>query len=214
MTDFPKVFSLFPIPLYVNKYEGDLTDIVEYFNSQEVNPPSHGHGSISVNSYVLDNEICNPLSEWITQCFRDFATHIMRYRYEDIVLAQSWLSYKEPGHFHKAHTHPNTMLAGVFYYDYEPGDSSIVFSKEVKSFYRPYIEPSLLPDYQDHAYSQEEIFFTPDKNTFIIFPSWLPHGVPPNTSNKVRKSLGVNALTKGKLGDRETISEIIYERYE
>jgi hypothetical protein len=29
----------------------------------------------------------------------------------------------------------------------------------------------------------------------------------------VRKALGVNALTKGTLGDKETISEIIFGRY-
>lgn len=214
MSQFPKVFSLFPTPLYVNKYEGDLTSIVEYLDSQEMNTPSHGHGTLSKDSYILDNEICSPLTEWIKQCFREFATHIMRYDFEDIVLAQSWISYKEPGHFHKAHTHPNTLLAGVFYYDFEPDDASIVFSKEVKSFHRPYLEPSLLSDYQDHAYSQEEIYFTPERSTFIIFPSWLTHGVPPNRSSKVRKSLGVNALTKEKLGDRETISEILYKRYE
>jgi uncharacterized protein (TIGR02466 family) len=127
--------------------------------------------------------------------------------------AQSWITHKKPGQFHKAHTHPNTLLSGVFYYDIQPGDSAIVFSKEVKSFNRPYIEPSLLDDYQTHPYSQEEIYFKPLQNNFIIFPSYLVHGVPPNRTNRVRKALGVNALTKNTLGDRETISEIIFSRY-
>lgn len=39
------------------------------------------------------------------------------------------------------------------------------------------------------------------------------HGVPPNKTNRVRKALGVNALTTGTLGDKETISEIIFGRY-
>ena len=66
---------------------------------------------------------------------------------------------------------------------------------------------------QNHPYSQEEIYFKPVQNNFIIFPSWLMHGVPPNNTNRVRKALGVNALTKNTLGDRETISEIIFGRY-
>ena len=41
----------------------------------------------------------------------------------------------------------------------------------------------------------------------------LMHGVPPNKTNRIRKALGVNALTKNTLGDRETISEIIFGRY-
>ena len=46
-----------------------------------------------------------------------------------------------------------------------------------------------------------------------IFPSWVMHGVPPNPKQKMRKCLGINALTKGKLGDTHTISGIDYGRY-
>lgn len=213
MNTYPKVLNLFPIPLYINQYQGDTTQIVNYFDNQEMNPANGPYGVISKNSYVLDNPICNPLSQWIKNCFREYALELMRYKFEDIVLSQSWLTYKEPGQFHKVHTHPNTLLAGVFYYDYEPGDASIVFSKNTSSYHRPYLEPSLHDDYQQHLYAQDEAYFTPQKNTLIIFPSWVSHGVPPNRTNKVRKALGVNALTKGTLGDRETISEIIFSRY-
>jgi uncharacterized protein (TIGR02466 family) len=208
------VFPLFPTPLYVNTYEGDTTDIVKYFDSCEMDDTNNGtYGMISKNSYILDNSICKPLSNFFMRCFEEFATDIMRYRYKELQFAQSWLTYKIPGQFHKAHTHPNTLLAGVFYYDYQPGDASICFSKEVKSFNRSYLEPSLMNDYQQHPFSQEEIYFTPQQNNFIIFPSYLTHGVPPNQTNKIRKALGVNALTRGTLGDQETISEIIFGRY-
>jgi uncharacterized protein (TIGR02466 family) len=208
------VFPLFPTPLYVNTYEGDTTDIVKYFDSCEMDDTNNGtYGMISKNSYILDNPICKPLSNFFMRCFEEFATDVMRYRYKELQFAQSWLTYKKPGQFHKAHTHPNTLLAGVFYYDYQPGDASICFSKEVKSFNRSHLEPSLLPDYQQYPFSQEEIYFTPQQNNFIIFPSYLTHGVPPNQTNKIRKALGVNALTRGTLGDQETISEIIFGRY-
>jgi len=70
-----------------------------------------------------------------------------------------------------------------------------------------------LDDYQSYLYSQEEIYYTPQQNEFIIFPSYLTHGVPPNKTHRVRKALGVNVLTSGTLGDQETISEIIFGRY-
>lgn len=209
-----QVYQLFPTPLYVTTYEGDISEIVDYFNSNEMDAASGGgYGEISKNSYILDNPICTPLNTFIKKCFEDFTTNIMRYKYDDIEFAQSWLTYKQPGQFHKAHSHPNTLLAGVFYYDVQPEDAAICFSKEVKAFNRSYLEPSLLDDYQSHPFSQEEIYFTPQQNNFIIFPSWLMHGVPPNKTNRVRKALGVNALTKGTLGDQKTISEIIFGRY-
>jgi uncharacterized protein (TIGR02466 family) len=208
------VFNLFPTPLYVTTYEGDTTEMTKYFDSCEMNPAhGGGYGMISKNSYIIDHPICKEFSEFIMYHFRKFATEIMRWDYEELQFAQSWLTYKAPGQFHKAHTHPNTLIAGVFYYDFQPDDAAICFSKEARSYHRSYLEPSLLPDYQDYPYSQEEIYFQPKQNNFIIFPSYLTHGVPPNNTNRVRKALGINALTKGKLGDRETISEIIFGRY-
>jgi uncharacterized protein (TIGR02466 family) len=208
-----KVFDLFPVPLYVTTYEGDTTEIVDYFNSCEMNEPQGGYGIISKDSYVVDNPICKPLADFAMHHFKEFATNIMRYDYEELMFAQSWLTYKKPGQFHKAHTHPNTLLAGVFYYEHYEDDAAICFSKEAKSYHRSYLEPSLLSDYQQYPYSQEEIYFKPQQNNFIIFPSYVTHGVPPNMTNRVRKALGINALTKGKLGDQETISEIIFGRY-
>jgi uncharacterized protein (TIGR02466 family) len=207
------IFNLFPTPLYVTNYEGDTTALIEYFDSCEMNSAKGPYGMISKNSYIIDNPICKIFSNWLMFHFREFATDVMRYDYEELQFAQSWLTYKEPGQFHKAHTHPNTLIAGVFYYDTHEDDAAICFSKESRSFNRSYLEPSLLPDYQEYPHSQEEIYFKPKKNNLIIFPSYLTHGVPPNNTNRVRKALGVNALTKGKLGDKETISEIIFGRY-
>jgi uncharacterized protein (TIGR02466 family) len=178
-----------------------------------MNEPQGGYGIISQDSYIIDNPACKELSDFIMEHMRAFATSVMRYDYEELQFAQSWLTYKKPGQFHKAHTHPNTLIASVFYYDHEDGDASICFSQEAKAYNRSYLEPSLLPDYQQYPFSQEEIYFQPKKNNLIIFPSYVTHGVPPNETNKVRKALGVNALTKGKLGDKETISEIIFGRY-
>ena len=209
-----EVFSMFPTPLYVTNYDGDMSEIVKYFDSCEMDEArGGGYGIISKNTYVIEHPSCKPLANFIMACFKDFASNVMKYKYEDLQFAQSWLTYKEPGQFHKAHTHPNTILAGVFYYDHQPGDAAICFSKEVRGSNRSYLEPSLLDDYQNHTFSQEEIYFTPKKNDFIIFPSHVMHGVPPNKTNRVRKALGINALTKGTLGDQETISQIIFGRY-
>lgn len=208
-----KVFDLFPVPLYVTTYEGDTTEIIDYFDSCEMNEPHGGYGIISKDSYIVDNPVCKPLADFAMHHFKEFATNVMRYDYEELMFAQSWLTYKKPGQFHKAHTHPNTLLAGVFYYEHYEDDAAICFSKEAKSYHRSYLEPSLLSDYQQYPYSQEEIYFKPQQNNFIIFPSYITHGVPPNMTNRVRKALGINALTKGKLGDQETISEIIFGRY-
>ena len=128
----PKVFDLFPTPLYVNQYDGDLSDVINYFEEQEMHPANGPYGVISKNNYVLDNiPKDHPFVEWLKQCFRQYATELMRYDYEGIEFAQSWLTYKEPGQFHKAHTHPNSILAGVFYYDHELGMHLLSFHVKI-----------------------------------------------------------------------------------
>jgi hypothetical protein len=61
-----QVFQMFPTPLYVNRYEGDTTQLINYFNSQEMNPASGGgYGEISKNSYVIDSPVCEDLKKFL-----------------------------------------------------------------------------------------------------------------------------------------------------
>jgi len=83
------IFPLFPTPLYVTTYNKDTTDIVNYFDNCEMNEPHGGYGIISKNSYVIDNPICKPLSDFIMGHMREFATNVMRYDYEELQFAQS-----------------------------------------------------------------------------------------------------------------------------
>ena len=204
---------MFPTPLYVTSYEGDTTEIVKYFDGCVMKEPVDGFGSISKDTYILENPVCEKISEFFMMHFKKFGEEVMRYEFEDIQFTQSWISYKYPDEFHNIHTHPNCIISGVFYYDNIPPKTSIFFRKNTITNNRAMLEPALLQDYQQHPYSQEEIHFIPKKNDFIIFPSFLSHGVSVNENNSVRKSLGINALTKGKIGDRDLVTEIIFSRH-
>lgn len=213
-----EVFDLFPTALYASNYKGDITGVTDYLNSQPMRNRSEtnhadGFGELSENTYLLDDPKCKTLSDWMLQCFNDYATNIMRWDYKEMALTQSWLTVKLPGQSHMRHTHPNTLLAGVFYFDVQPEDAAICFFKEVGQINRVRIEPKQLDDFNEFTYSREEQYFTPKQNDFIIFPSYLSHGVPPNKTDKPRRALGVNAITKGVLGDKGSIAEIQYSRY-
>ena len=101
----------------------------------------------------------------------------------------------------------------MFYFEIKPNDPPLCFSKHVRATNRPILEPSFLDDYQDHPFSQEMYFVHPKQNDLVIFPSWFTHGVPPNPNKEFRKSLGINALPKGIIGDLESIAGLEYERY-
>ena len=209
-----QVHTVFPTPVYVANLGHDLTSkMLDYLNGQEFEEHNPGYGCISKNSFIMDDPIMKPLGDWVMNCMKDYATNVMRYKYTDLVFTQSWLTKKLQGTSHKAHTHPNTLISSVFYYEMKPNDPPLCFSKHIRATNRPILEPSFLEDYQDHTFSQEMYFVHPKQNDLVIFPSWITHGVPPNPNKEYRKSLGINALPKRVLGDLESIAGLEYERY-
>ena len=46
----------------------------------------------------------------------------------------------------------------------------------------------------------------------IIFPSHFYHSVPKNTTDFTRKSLSMNIVPKGKLGDPNSLTELWFEK--
>ena len=124
----------------------------------------------------------------------------------EVFVTQSWLNWTKKGEFHHKHEHPNSYLSGVFYINADPDKDKIYF-------YKSGYKRINLPTEQFNQFNSESWWFNVGTCDLVIFPSYLTHGVPPNNTNRVRKALGVNALTKGTLGDEETISQIIFGRY-
>ena len=163
--DRPKIHTVFPTPVYVANLGHDLTsEMLNYLNNQEFHEHNPGYGCISKNTFIMDDSIMRPLSDWVMNCMKDYATNVMRYKYEDLMFTQSWLTKKIQGTSHKAHTHPNTLISSVFYFEIKKGDPPLCFSKHVKATNRPILEPSFLDDYQDHTFSQEKFFVHPKQN--------------------------------------------------
>ena len=71
-----QVFNLFPTALYVTNYRADTSVFTDYFNSQEMEEPTGGYGVISKNSYIIDDPICKPLSDFFMSCFNQFCSAI------------------------------------------------------------------------------------------------------------------------------------------
>jgi len=208
-----QVIGIFPIPIYIANYPNDTSAVVKYFDSQEFNEATDGYGHISKNSYIIDNPICDDLRGFVRACMLDYGRSLHRYKLDDIVFTQSWLTRKSTNMFHKAHTHPNTLISSVFYYEMKPNDPPICFSYKAGANRKSFIEPAVFDDFNQQPFSQHEYYYHPKQNDLVIFPSYLTHGVPPNPNKEFRKSLGINALPKGSIGDEETISYLDYSRY-
>ena len=74
------------------------------------------YGVHSKNTYIMNEPGCAELKKWILSEVLDFGLNTLGYDYPEYTFSQTWVSWKEPGQFHTAHTHPNSMISAVFFY--------------------------------------------------------------------------------------------------
>lgn len=85
------------------------------------------------------------------------------------------------------HTHPNSILSGVYYLQV-PENCGVI------SFYDPRPSAQILvpPITKFSPWTLPKISYKPQVGTMLIFPSWLSHGVEMNLSRELRISLSFN----------------------
>ena len=87
------------------------------------------------------------------------------------------------------------------------------------TFHRPsggisasYLQPKHQGDRREAEFSWETFNITFQPGMLLIFPSYFMHSVPVNNTNQVRKSLSMNILPKGKIGDEGSLTELIFDK--
>ena len=211
-----EVLGLFPQPVFTAIYtDGDLNNTIKYLDSCELidGGKANEYGLHSKNTYVLNEPECKPLADFIKQSLLHFGKEVLMYTYDEYAFLQSWISHKTPGQFHTMHTHPNSLISGVFYYGEEDPDiPAISFHKPVAGVNVSYLAPKHVADRRksQYAWDQFSINYTP--GLLLLFPSYMFHSVPVNKSNKVRKSLAFNVLPKGKIGDENSLTELLFNK--
>ncbi len=95
-----------------------------------------------------------------------------------------WGNINPKGGFNFTHVHPSGWLSGVYYIQLPEENSEIVFEDP---------RPARMMDFQRTCLITDEYFtYHPKVGELILFPSWLPHFVPPNTSDENRISMSFN----------------------
>ena len=106
-----------------------------------------------------------------------------------------WANVSAPGADHRAHSHPNNYLSGVYYAQVPSGSGRIVFRDP-----RPQAMV-LVPDArQRNPFNADQHGITPEPGDLILFHSWLTHMVEPNRSKEARISIAFNVTLRGIVG--------------
>lgn len=205
-------FGLFATPLIITSYKCS-DSIREFLNSQLVrettNQKAEQFGRVSENTYILNNETCLGLSGFILQECLDFAQNVFGYDVNKMQFTQSWISIKYPGQSHFIHSHPNSIISGVYYFsEHDSPIEPIIFHKPYANF-----NNRLEVEFDAQKADQSQFAWTtftmqPETDMLLLFPSHLQHSVGTNTTNEIRKSLAFNVIPTEFLGSSKRLTEL------
>jgi uncharacterized protein (TIGR02466 family) len=206
-----EILELFPTPVFTTMIPLEFSKVTPWLFKQEMlseEVDSPNYGERSKNSYILEEPEAIDLKSYILGLTSQYGK-LLGYDYESYRFGQSWVSYKHPGQHHTMHSHPNSLISGVFYFG-EPTDKTpaIKFHKFAGGFNVSYLSPKFVKDKRELKYSQTEfsIEFTP--GLLLLFPSYLHHSVPLNKTDKTRCSLAFNVVPTVGLGDEISLTEL------
>ena len=184
------IFSSF---LYVEDLSLDLKTIKDY--CLKLKSDSAGRKISNIHGWQsedLQGEIpeLNDLFLEMDKHLNIVAANIPVKKGKRLSLLNSWININDtPGCYNKPHSHPGSMLSGVFYTD-DFDDSNITFINPSPAHAHVF-DGSNIND--TNEFTSGFYYIKPRSNRMIIFPSYLQHYVEPSNSSKSRITIAFNS---------------------
>ncbi|MGQ0546064.1 MAG: 2OG-Fe(II) oxygenase family protein [Betaproteobacteria bacterium] len=130
--------------------------------------------------------------EDLLPCVTDAVKSVLRFLrigYEAFEITGCWATVLAKGAMHRAHSHPNNFLSGVYYVRTHPGADTI-------SFHDPRSQAAVIrpPVTELTAQNTDQVVVKVANGTLLLFPSYLQHSVDASTSEEERISVSFNVM--------------------
>ena len=125
----------------------------------------------------------------------------------DIAMTTSWLTQTKPNGHGGLHNHQNSYMSAIFYPEMVKKDQGCLFFSD-QNIRHAWFYPDQLPDKKINPFNASSFEIEPEKNTMVIFPSYLQHGIKYNKSDVDRYSLAMNFILVGKFGHGDSTLNI------
>lgn len=128
----------------------------------------------------------------LISCVNNAAKSVLRFlRIGDdaFEITGCWATVIAKGAAHKAHSHPNNFLSGVYYVRTHPGTDAI-------NFHDPRNQTSIIrpPVVELTNENTDQVVVRVKNGTLLIFPAYLHHSVDANMSAEERISISFNIM--------------------
>jgi uncharacterized protein (TIGR02466 family) len=153
---------------------------------------------ISENHTVLNTPGLERVQRFMLQTGQHFVKNTLEIDNE-FYLTQTWFTRNDKNSTHHPHTHPNSILAMVYYPQCESGD--IVLSVEQNNMFPHFDFNWKINRYNN--FNAKSWTFKVQTGDVIMFPGYVTHLTTPNESDTPRYALGANFFTRGTFGTYE-----------
>lgn len=197
------IINLFSVPVFVTQLSGpeQLTkQEVDLLRSLKLDKQYGDDGNyLSQDIHVLDKYDMTKIKNVCDKYVNDYTNDILGIS-NKFKMFKSWLSMNVKGTKHEAHSHRNTMISCVLYFDEYMSEQTMApinfgqdgldqifktfqFSFDVK---------------ERNQYNNNILTIYPKTNTLIVFPGWLKHQTEVSQSSVKRYCLGTNYFFEGE----------------
>ena len=191
--------NLFPTAVGSFELGRDLSKLEQKFLFNLETRPNQGNVT-SANNYVLRDNRLSSLRLFLNNSLQEYFQATMSPQDNvKLEITQSWINYTKTGQYHHKHTHPNSVISGVFY---------IQASKEIDKlfFYNESYQQIKIVPKEFHVYNSESWWLPVETGRLLLFPSSLTHMVATTSGEDDRISMSFNTFYKGKLGDEVALT--------
>lgn len=205
----PRISGIFADPVVQRTFRDPTKSEQNKYEELFVCDCSDNTGNLrSIDSYVFrNNSELNEIHDFCVNSINEMAREVYKPTSDlNFYITQSWLNITNTGGFHHEHSHPNSLLSGVFYIS-TVEDDRIHFHDE--SMHNRFLQQFPTEDYQ--SFNSSMFWFGVNNQELVMFPSYLRHSVPRNETKQTRVSISFNTWVKGTLGSELNLTELIME---
>jgi uncharacterized protein (TIGR02466 family) len=193
MTSKAEIFDLFPTPLYMVNFDKPIDKQCEKYLINAPTIPNTGNIR-SEDGFILNNPMLYDIKQFIEKNIKEYVRQVYMSDSLDIYITQSWANYTKPKEYHHLHSHPNSVISGVFYVSAKEDEDNIRFHKGTQSAFT-------FESRGGNKYISSNVTVKVKSGDLIIFPSTFIHEVPMTESNETRISIAFNTFIRGPIGN-------------
>ena len=197
-----QILNLFPMSIMIPDEKYKMTDHEKKFIN-DLNKEGNcggGKNEKSISSYILENKELKKFKKFLQIKVNDYMHNHMQYS-DDVkfYITQSWVNYNIKDTSHHKHSHPNSIVSGVYYVQ---GNAPIEFHRDNTIFSLEFPCKNFVIE------NSTSWWFDVQPQDLILFPSKLLHSVKSNEKEETRISIAFNTFVKGKIGNEKDLTEL------